>query len=154
MPFFIIFILIPIMEIYVFMQVGEMIGLGTTLFLALFTAILGGAIIKHQGITTLQAVSQSMRQGKMPVTELFDGFCLIAAGATLITPGFVTDTIGFLLLIPPFRRILQTFVSRYTKITGSGFYKESTRNKQNPFRQENNVIEGDYERLEDEEPKP
>ena len=154
MPFFIIFILIPLMEIYVFMQVGEMIGLGTTLFLALFTAILGGAIIKHQGITTLQAVSQSMRQGKMPVTELFDGFCLIAAGATLITPGFVTDTIGFLLLIPPFRRILQTFVSRYTKITGSGFYKESTGNKQNPFRQESNVIEGDYVRLEDEEPKP
>ena len=114
MPFFIIFIGIPLIEIGVFMTVGGHIGIGTTLLLALLTAIIGGAIIKHQGLHLLQDIKLALDSGKIPLTELFDGICLLIAGATLITPGFVTDGIGFLLLIPPFRSLMRNLIKNHT----------------------------------------
>lgn len=148
MPFLIIFILIPFIEIMVFMQVGDAIGIGTTLLLALLTAILGGFIIKYQGVFTIHAVRESIAQGKTPVAEIFDGFCLVAAGATLITPGFVTDTVGFLLLIPPVRTALRKALSSKMNVASS---KQFHQNPNDPYqsRQDSNVIEGDYERVED-----
>lgn len=146
MPFLIIFILIPFIEIAVFMQVGDAIGIGTTLLLALFTAILGGFIIKYQGIFTIQAVRSSLEQGKTPVSEIFDGFCLVAAGAFLITPGFVTDTIGFLLLIPIVRAAFRKFLS--SKMNVHSMHHPDPSHHSNP---NGNIIEGDYERVEDED---
>ncbi len=123
----------------VFMAVGEYIGLGTTLLLALLTAIIGGAIIKHQGLQVLASLQNNMRAGGMPVQEIFDGACLIAAGATLITPGFVTDTIGFLLLIPTVRSGLRHVLSKHINVSG-GF--SSTQQYSNP-----DILDGEYEDL-------
>lgn len=150
MPFFIIFILVPIIEIYVFIQVGDEIGIATTLLLAFITAILGGTIIKYQGLATLHAVQESMRHGKAPMAEIFDGFCLVAAGATLITPGFVTDTIGFLLLVPAVRRFLRHHIGKYIEMRSMNDI-----NPGHPYPpRDPDIIEAEYTRVEDEdEPK-
>ena len=150
MPFFIIFILIPFIEIYVFLQVGDSIGIGTTLFLAFFTAVLGGIIIKYQGMATLQAVQNSLRHGQAPMAEIFDGFCLVAAGATLITPGFVTDTIGFLLLIPAVRTLIRTAIGKHLEMRSM---HDINIDPGNPYSDQRDihVIETEYTRVEDED---
>ena len=146
MPFFVFFIVIPLIELAVFASVSEHIGIWTTLLFALLTAIIGGSIVKYQGLQTLFSMRESMDRGQMPVQEIFDGFCLIAAGALLITPGFVTDTIGFLLLIPHIRKIvrhsLQTHF-KWTSVSGA----DTT---QKDFRQDG-IIEGEYERINEDE---
>ncbi len=121
MPFFLIFIIIPLAEIIVFMGVSDVIGLGTALIMALLTAILGGLIVRYQGTKTLAAAQSSLRRGILPSKELFDGLCLIAAGATLITPGFITDALGFILLVPPLRELLRQKLLNSGKFEISGF---------------------------------
>ncbi len=135
MPFFIIFVIIPLAEISVFMAVGEHIGLGMTLLLSLLTAILGGALVKYQGMHTITEIQKAAARGQMPLGKLFDGACLIAAGATLITPGFVTDTIGFLLLLPPVRAALKAAIKKHMNIQTT----------------ESDIIEGEFEALDDSE---
>lgn len=141
MPFIIIFIFVPLIELMVFASVSEHIGIFTTLSLALFTAILGGAIVKHQGMQTILAIRSSIQSGQMPLSELFDGFCLVAAGALLITPGFVTDTIGFLLLVPIVRNLLRNFIKNHTNwsVNTAEFHSSTIRDP--------NIIEGEFENL-------
>lgn len=143
MPFFIIFIIIPFLEIMAFMTVGEQIGLLNTLILALLTAILGGFLVRNQGLKTILALRESMQAGRVPLDELFDGICLIIAGATLITPGFVTDTIGFLLLMPFVRSAIKNYIRKntnwHTEVQNTHFHSDP------------NAIEAEYSRVDDEE---
>lgn len=141
MPFIVIFIVVPFIELAVFASVSEHIGIWTTLTLAFVTAIIGGMLVKHQGLQTLITMRSAMNRGKMPLDAIFDGFCLVAAGALLITPGFVTDTIGFALLIPPVRAGLRHFIRQYTSwsVTSSGSYK----------RQDPDILEGEYEHVDE-----
>lgn len=99
-------IVVPIMEIAVFIQAGEILGLWPTLFTVVLTAFMGTALLRHQGLSTLRKVQQSMNDGRAPVAELFDGLCLFVAGLLLLTPGFVTDGVGFLLFVPPLRTLI------------------------------------------------
>ena len=101
-----LFIAIPLIEIYLLVQVGERIGALPTVGLVIFTAALGIWLLRWQGLTTLTQVQISMAQGQLPAIPLLEGLLLLMAGALLLTPGFFTDTIGFLLLIPPLRRVL------------------------------------------------
>lgn len=152
MPFFILFIVIPLCELFVFMSVSEHIGLGTALLMALLTAILGGIIVRYQGIQTLINAQSSLRQGHMPSKELFDGLCIVAAGATLITPGFITDTIGFLLLMPPVRDALRNKLGSSAKFTATGFsaeYGEFNDMKNHHRPQDPNVIDAEFETIEE-----
>ncbi len=119
MPFFLIFIIIPIIELALFASVSEHIGIWTTVFLAFLTAIIGGGLVRHQGLQTLFSVRGSMEQGQMPVDDIFDGFCIVAAGALLITPGFLTDTIGFALLIPPVRAIFRGVIRKHASFSST-----------------------------------
>jgi len=149
MPFFIIFILIPISELMVFVSVSDKIGLGTALLMSLFTAILGGAIVKYQGIMTLGSANDSMRRGVLPSKELFDGLCIVAAGATLITPGFLTDAIGFALLIPAFRNIVRNKLVESGKFKTASFGAEYA-DFQDPRQQADpTIIEAEYETVDD-----
>lgn len=150
MPFFIIFIGIPFFEVLIFMAVGESIGFMTTLMLALLTAVIGGAIVRHQGFQTVREIQIAMGRGKVPLNELFDGICLIAAGATLITPGFLTDTIGFLLLIPPVRNGIRHVIQEHTSwgMTPSGS-DSAPHGQASPRQSSADIIEGDYERLDE-----
>lgn len=140
MPFIIIFIVVPLIELMIFASVSEHIGLLTALFLALLTAIIGGSLVKHQGLQTILAMREAMNIGKMPLSEIFDGFCLVAAGALLITPGFLTDTIGFLLLVPQFRNTLRHIIKQHTNWQ---IYNETS--NQRP--QDPNILEGEFEEV-------
>jgi UPF0716 protein FxsA len=100
-------ILLPIIEIAVFIKVGGLIGLWQTLALILLTAFGGIALLRHQGFAVAQRARESLARNEPPVAEVFDGFCLVAAGVLLLTPGFVTDIFGALLFIPAFRRFLR-----------------------------------------------
>jgi len=101
------FIGIPLIEIAVFIDVGDRIGLGWTLFLVVATAIAGTAMLRRQGLATLNKARAALDRGEAPVEPVLDAVCLLFAGALLLTPGFVTDTLGALLLIPALRRALQ-----------------------------------------------
>ena len=107
------FIAVPLIEIGVFIQVGGLIGLWPTLAVVVLTAVVGTGLLRQQGLATLARARSHMDQGVLPARELFDGLCLMFAGALLLTPGFVTDAVGFLLFVPPLRDALRVFLSRH-----------------------------------------
>lgn len=107
-----LFLLVPLVEIWFLIQVGRVIGAGWTVFFVVFTAVLGAALLRAQGLTTLQRVQASLEQGRLPAMELLEGLMLLVAGALLLTPGFVTDAFGFLLLVPPLRRQMAKWLIR------------------------------------------
>lgn len=104
--FLAIFVAMPIIEIAVFIQAGELIGLWPTIGVVVLTAIIGTSLMRAQGLQTLAKAQSQMDQGEMPIGALFDGICILVAGVLLLTPGFVTDTFGFLLLVPPLRQLI------------------------------------------------
>ncbi|NKB49294.1 MAG: FxsA family protein [Alphaproteobacteria bacterium] len=106
------FIGVPLIEIALFIQVGGLIGLWPTIAIVIATAMAGTALIRRQGLNTLQRAQQEMDAQRLPVRELFDGICLIFAGAMLLTPGFLTDAVGFTLLVPPLRALLGRYIWR------------------------------------------
>ena len=105
MPFLtLIFLIIPVIEIYLLIQVGQVIGALWTVILVVLTAVIGVRLLKIQGVSTLARAQQKMGGGEMPAQEMLEGMGLVVAGAFLLTPGFFTDTLGFFLLFPVTRR--------------------------------------------------
>lgn len=104
--FAVIFLIVPVVEIYILIQVGQVIGALWTVFFVVLTAVIGVQLLKSQGLSTLSRAQQKMNSGEMPAKELLEGFALVIAGAFLLTPGFFTDTVGFLLLIPLTRSLI------------------------------------------------
>lgn len=104
---------VPILEIAVFIEAGNYLGLWPTIGAVILTAIIGSALLRHQGLSTLARAQENLAAGRLPMTEVFDGLCILVGGALLLTPGFVTDTVGFLLLVPPVREILRRLAGRY-----------------------------------------
>jgi len=100
-------IAVPIVEIAVFLEVGGRIGALNTILMIVITAMIGTWLLRSQGLQTLQRAQESLNQNVFPVSEVFDGLCLLVAGGLLLTPGFVTDIVGFLLFVPAMRRILR-----------------------------------------------
>ncbi len=100
------FLTVPIVEIYLLIKVGQVIGAGWTIALVVLTAVIGVWLLRLQGLSTLLRARQKLEQDELPAQELLEGMGLVVAGALLLTPGFFTDTIGFLLLLPPTRRWL------------------------------------------------
>lgn len=94
------------LEIYLLIEVGGLIGALPTIFLVIFTAVLGIFLLRVQGFSTLQKVRRSLARGEIPATAMLEGMVLMLAGVLLVLPGFFTDTVGFLLLVPPLRRRL------------------------------------------------
>lgn len=118
----ILFIGVPLLEIAVFIEVGERIGLGWTLLVVVATAIIGTGLLRQQGFATLRSAQDSMAQGALPMRELFDGVCLLFAGALLLTPGFVTDAVGFALFLPPVRGFLRHLVAQRVHLHAGGVH--------------------------------
>lgn len=111
------FILVPLIEIGLFIEVGGWIGLWPTLGLIILTAVVGTALLRQQGLATLRRAQSQMDAGQVPTKELFDGACLLIGGLLLLTPGFFTDAVGFLLLMPPIRDLLrQRLGGRMTRV--------------------------------------
>ena len=100
------FIAIPVAEIALFIEVGSRIGTAWTVALIVLTAVIGVSLLKRQGLTTWRTAQSELNQGHMPIRQVFDGACLLVAGAFLLTPGFFTDALGFSLLVPAVRSAL------------------------------------------------
>ncbi len=110
---FMLFLVVPFVEIYLLIEVGRRIGSLATIFLLVFTAVLGALLVRMQGMHTYIQIQQAVNEGRMPAVEMIEGVMIMVAGMLLLTPGFATDTIGFLLLIPVARRgIIRGFLSR------------------------------------------
>ena len=104
--FLALFILIPLLEIYLLIQIGTVIGALATILLVLATAIAGAMLLRHQGLFTYARVQQATARGELPTVAMLEGVVLMFAGVMLLTPGFFTDALGFLALIPPLRRAM------------------------------------------------
>ncbi len=109
---------VPILEIAVFIKLGGFLGLWPTLAAVIITAIIGTSLLRHQGLSALYRVQESLARGHFPMAEIFDGLCLLVAGAFLLTPGFVTDGFGLLLFLPPVRALLRRLVGHYMRASG------------------------------------
>jgi UPF0716 protein FxsA len=107
-----VFIVLPIAELYVIIRVGELIGVLPTIGLLLLDSFLGAALLRSQGRAAWRRFNDALAQGKVPAREVFDGAMVILGGAFLITPGFITDVIGLLLLIPLTRTMFRGLVAR------------------------------------------
>jgi UPF0716 protein FxsA len=110
-----IFIIVPLAELYVIIQVGDAIGLGPTLVLLLADAILGSMLLRHQGRAAWVRFNRALAENRLPHKEVFDGVLIIFGGALLVTPGFITDIFGLILLIPPTRAIVRGVSSRIVR---------------------------------------
>jgi len=103
---FLLFITIPLLELWLLIEVGSDIGGLSTIALCLFTAALGGFLIRWQGMSTLIDAQKRMAHGEAPIDHGLHGLMIAFAGILLFTPGFITDSAGFLLLFPPLRRLM------------------------------------------------
>ncbi|MFK4751066.1 FxsA family protein [Oceanobacter antarcticus] len=157
MPFLVLFIVVPLLELAVLIKIGGYIGVTWTLVIIFVTAIIGVNILKKQGMGVLMRASQKMQEGTLPARELAEGFLLALSGALLLTPGFLTDAVGFALLAPVVRLALVGHVLKLIKprvvVAGGGFATRSAAEQSSPFADRPEpgshrpeVIEGEYRR--------
>jgi len=112
LPIVLLFIAVPIAELYVILQVGDAIGAVPTILILAADSVLGSVLLRTQGRSVWRQFNRAMAEGRVPHRELLDGVAVIFGGAFLITPGFITDIIGLLLLLPPTRTMIRRFVVR------------------------------------------
>ena len=127
-------ILVPIIEIYLFIKIGSQIGAFKTIFLIFLTAVVGVYYAKHEGLNTIRSGLTNMVKNQIPAYELISGAAIAFAAILLIIPGFATDILGFLLIFPVTRKLL--------------FERFRMNNKKNQT-EKNNFIEGEFEDIED-----
>ena len=143
-----LFIIIPIIEMVVLIEVGSIIGSLGTIGLVVVTAVIGLWLFRLEGLATFQRVQNRLAQGELPETELLEGIMLLVGGTLLLTPGFVTDTIGFICLIPVLRRPLAQWILHrgFTRMVHrgggqpTGFEQRAASSPQNGGR----TIDGEY----------
>lgn len=107
-----LFLVVPFAELFVLIQVGQVIGALPTVGVLIVVSVVGAAMVKREGINVVRRAQAQVQQGKVPATELIDGVLILFAGALLLTPGFLTDVLGVLLLIPPVRVALRAVAAR------------------------------------------
>jgi len=104
------FIFIPAVELILLLKVGSLIGFWATAGIILGTGVLGAALARHQGLGVMLQLQREMQAGRLPAVTIVDGVIVLIAGALLLTPGFLTDLIGFLCLIPFSRRVIKKYL--------------------------------------------
>jgi UPF0716 protein FxsA len=139
---FLIVLIVPFAEIYLLLAVGSVIGALPTILLVVFTAVLGSWLLKQQGFATFRRFQQSLARGEIPAYEMIEGPLILLGGALLLTPGFITDVLGLLCLIPPLRKQLAQYIIEHHLIQSAGF-SSSVQPTQN------NVLEGEFHREEE-----
>ena len=142
----ILFIIVPLVELYLIIEVGSLIGALWTVFLVLLTAVIGVSLLRIQGFNTLNRARQNMEKGTLPAMEMMEGIMLAVGGALLITPGFITDTLGFLCLIPATRRLMIAYLVRRATIHAQGFQTRSGGPRPPGQHPHGRTIEGEFER--------
>ncbi|WP_319535689.1 FxsA family protein [uncultured Vibrio sp.] len=155
------FIFVPIIEIGLFIQVGGFLGLWPTIALVLITAVVGASLVRSQGIQTLMSVQGRLEQGEIPAQQIFEGVMLAVAGVLLLTPGFMTDALGMLVLLPAPRAAIARYLmsKMVVKTVHGGFSGQQGPFDDEPFRRgpfdshsdNGNTFEGEYERKDDDD---
>ncbi len=146
--FIVLFLVVPIIEIYFLIQVGSVIGAFPTILLILATAIIGAILLRQQGLSTLSRFQNNLASGTLPAQELIEGILLAVGGALLMTPGFVTDAMGFACLIPFTRKALAKYImarSSGRMSAGMGGFSSHEGNT----RYDDNTYEGEFVKKED-----
>lgn len=138
---------IPIIEIAVLISVGGWLGVTVTIGLVLATAVLGTFLLRQQGFSLLVSAQQQVAQGQLPARTLVEGIALAVGGALLLTPGFVTDGIGFLCLFPATRRWLVTYAEKRA-VHLTGVYSATSSSAQNPAANgaSGTILDGEYKK--------
>lgn len=141
------FIVVPLVEMMLLFEVSDQIGGFTTLLLVVLTAVVGIQILKQQGFSTLLRANARLESGEIPAQEIVEGMMLAAAGALLLTPGFITDGIGFILLAGPLRRPLARKAIKAGIISAVGSKAGThTWHRTGNRDERGNVYEGEYSR--------
>ena len=107
MRLILIFIVVPLIEILLLIEIGSRIGALNTILVIVLTAILGASMMRHQGFTIMRNIQRDLSRGRMPTGELINGALVLVGGIVLLTPGFFTDAVGFILLIPATRGFIR-----------------------------------------------
>ena len=144
---FLIFLVVPIVEMLLLFEVAEHIGGLSTVGLVVLTAVIGIQVLKQQGLTTITRARQRLEQGEVPGQEILEGLFLAVGGAFLLTPGFITDTLGFIFLIGPSRRLLVHRLIRSGKVavfTSRGDGSSFTYTEHSSRSEEEGVYEGQF----------
>lgn len=132
----VLFVIVPLIEIYLLIQVGQVIGAWWTILLLIADSILGGYLIKREGGRAWQSLRVALESGRMPARELADGALILVGGTLLLTPGFLTDFVGFFFILPltrpVARRLLTGFITRKFLGPGGGPGSGGTRTQQRP----------------------
>ena len=131
---FLIVLIIPFAEIYLLLQVGGIIGAFPTILLVVFTAVLGAWLLKQQGFVTFQRFQESLARGEIPAYEMIEGSIILVGGALLLTPGFITDIIGFACLIPQSRKIIAQYVIEHYLVQAGADFRQA----------KNDALEGEF----------
>ncbi|MEZ5524650.1 MAG: FxsA family protein [Pseudomonadales bacterium] len=145
---FLLFIVMPVVEITLLIKVGQQIGALNTAGLVVLTAIIGSFMLRQQGLSTLFRAQERINSGQIPLQEMLEGIFLAVGGALLITPGFVTDLFGFLCLIPATRRGIVRLAGRHIKVQSAASMHQaqfSYRQGPGPFGPDD-PIEGECQR--------
>ena len=145
---FAIFAVMTLLEIYVLMTVGDVIGNWQTVLLVIMTALIGSTLLRQQGWSTMAKAQQSIAEGKTPAFEMLEGVVILVSGVLLITPGFITDSLGLLGLMPWSRRyfinhILEKNSERVFSQRNSVFIHR-TKNQEKTSNNKNETIEGEF----------
>ncbi len=144
-----IFLLVPILEIYLLIEVGSQVGAFYTVILVVGTAVLGAALIRSQGLQTIEKIKTSSQRGELPAVPMIEGLLLLIAGALLLTPGFFTDTLGFLVVIPFIRQEIAKNIIRAGLFRAMGRSGGTSTAPNSQFHsgsnsQKHSTLEGDY----------
>ena len=116
-----LFVVVPIAELYTIIKVGGAIGFLNTFGLIVLVAVVGGWLMKREGLRVWRRFNETLAAGRAPTKEIIDGVLVLAAGALMLTPGFITDVFGILMIFPPTRAIFRGYVLRRTKLGSFGF---------------------------------
>lgn len=148
---FLLFVGTPLLEIYLLIKVGSVIGALPTVLVLIMTAVIGAWMLRIQGFSTLMRVRQALANGALPTLEVLEGLVLLGAGLLLLTPGFFTDAIGFLCLVPELRRQFVLWLSRKWLVSMASrqtFRQETGRDPSQPS-SPHRIIEGEFRREQD-----
>jgi UPF0716 protein FxsA len=116
-----LFTIVPLVELFLLVKLGTVIGIGATVLIVICTGILGAWLARWQGLGVLRRLTEDMNQGRLPADALIDGLLILIAGAVLLTPGLITDGLGFLLLVPQGRAVVRRLITaRFEKRTVDG----------------------------------
>ncbi len=149
--FLILFLVVPVAEIYLLIKVGSLIGAIPTILLILATAIIGAGLLRQQGLSTLACFQNNLSSGTLPAQEMIEGILLAVGGALLMTPGFVTDAMGFFCLIPFTRKALAHYIMKRSAVQMQAGFASSARSGSQGYNgnADNNTYEGEFVRKED-----